>query len=233
MPHGFGDVAKGAKEVMGLGLGQMGDFVSKEYNTGMKFITKFSDQYLDDMAVKRHKVANPHLYENVPFTGRKEGNWFQQKGNQAAHYTKDQFKGWGIGAGLSVGLYGLSAVMSDNTDADAGDRMVNYSKHAIAAGADLTVDAGLSAVAAGLATFGGIPGMAVGAGITAFNMFAGFAGWDAGSMVMNYMNYAEGKYDEAKAGPKFNMTQNTSMAMQRQIQNMHAAGSNLGEMMHN
>ena len=233
MPHGFGQVMKGTGEITSYVGNQLGSMIGSAYNSGMYHISKFSDNQVQGMRTKQDKIANPHMYEQVPFTDRSANNWIKQKYNLGKHYGKDQLKGWAFGSLLSGGMYGLSAYMTDNSDNDLSDRGVNIAKHGIAAGVDIAADAGLSAVAAGLATFGGVPGMIAGGALTAFNMFAGFAGYDAGSLAMNAMNYTEEKYNEAKTGPKFNMTQNTSMAMQRQIQNLHAAGSNLGEMMHN
>lgn len=134
--------------------------------------------------------------------------------------------------GFSGAMYGLSAVMTDNTDMDAGDRMSHYTKYAMAGAADVGTDLALTGVAAGLSALGPI-GAVFGGGLMAYNMFGGFFGMDAGSGLMNFMDYADTEYEKQKQGPKFNMTQNTSMALQRQIQNLHASGSNLGEMMHN
>jgi hypothetical protein len=141
-------------------------------------------------------------------------------------------KSIGVTAGIGAAMYGLSAVMTDDTSADAGDRMSHYVKHGVAGAADVTADLALTGVAAGLTAFGPV-GALLGGGLMAYNMLGGFFGMDAGTGVMNLMNYADEKYEEQRQGPKFNMTQNTSMAMQRQISNLHANGSNLGEMMHN
>ena len=135
-------------------------------------------------------------------------------------------------AAFSGAMYGLSAVMTDDTSADHGDRMAHYAKHGVAATADVGADIGLG-LAASVISKAGPWGAVVGGGIMAYNLLGGFFGLDAGSGVMNMMNYADEEYEKQRQGPKFNMTQNTSMALQRQLQGLHANGSNLGEMMHN
>jgi hypothetical protein len=141
-------------------------------------------------------------------------------------------KGLAFSGVIGAGLYGLSAVVSDDPTAQTSDRMVNATKHGVAFAADTASDIALTGVAAGLSLLGPT-GMMVGTALHAFNMLGGFVGMDAGSQVMKVMDYADEQYESAKNGPSFNMTENTSMAMQRQVQNMHAGGSNLGEMMHN
>lgn len=136
------------------------------------------------------------------------------------------------GAAISSGMYGLMAFMSDDKNAATSDRMVNYAKHGIAAGVDVASDTALSLGAGALAMTGPI-GATVGGAIMAYNMFAGFVGMDTGSLALNMMNSFDERYKQDKRGPSFDMTQNTSMALQRQIGNLHASGSNLGEMMHN
>jgi hypothetical protein len=189
-------------------------------------LMKLKGENLDEMSSRYVRKNNP-MKNMDPGSGTKQFNLFK-------HHAKDSWKNFKIGTVMSGGLYGLSAYMSDNENASAGDRMANVVKHGVAGTVDVAADFGLTTVAAGLATFGGPGGVVAGGVLMAFNMFAGFAGLDAGSLAMTAMNYADGEYDTAKAGKsKFNMTENTSMAMQRQIQNLHASGSNLGEMMHN
>lgn len=154
-------------------------------------------------------------------------------GNNAQMFRDNlTFKSIGRGAIFSLGMYGLSAAMTDNPMNAASDRMVNAGKHTIAAGADITADVGLSAAAYGLSALGPV-GVMAGSALMAYNFLGNFVGLDAGSLSMNIMNQFDERYENDKRGPKFNMTQNTSMAMQRQVNNLHGAGSNLGEMMHN
>lgn len=141
-------------------------------------------------------------------------------------------KAVGLTTAFSGAMYGLSAVMTDDGTMDGGDRMAHYTKHAMAGAADVTADLALTGVAAGLSMLGPL-GAVAGGGLMAYNLLGGFFGIDAGSGVMNFMDYADTQYEKQRRGPKFPMTQNTSMAMQRQVQNLHASGSNLGEMMHN
>lgn len=179
------------------------------------------------------QIENPHLYENVPFTDRERSSFLRRKGRLAKSNFISHTKSFAIGTALSGGLYGLGAYMTDNDQASAGDRAAHYAKYAVASGVDILADSALTVASFGLATFAGPIGMMAAGGLQMFNMFAGFMGYDAGTLAMNVMDYADEQYDKNKLGPKFNMTQNTTMTMQRQIQNLHASGSNLGEMMHN
>lgn len=156
----------------------------------------------------------------------------KSKTNLLKNQAGDALKSLKWSALLGGGLYGLSAWISDDSRMDTSDRMVNGVKHGAAFAADLASDTVLTGVAMGLSTLGPY-GMVAGAALNAFNIVGGFMGVDAGSMVMRGMDYADEQYESAKRGPQFNMTKNTSMALQRQLQNMHASGSNLGEMMHN
>ena len=153
-------------------------------------------------------------------------------GNAIKKQAKDFGKVMKAAPIISGAMYGLSAFLTDDPTKSGGDRLYNQYKHAAALTADVISDFTLTTVAAGLAMTGPL-GMMAGTAITAFNIAGGLMGVDAGSLVMRGMDYAEEEYERAKSGPKFNMTKNTSMALQRQIQNMHASGSNLGEMMHN
>lgn len=231
MAWGLGtkSVATGAMQVGSHLVGQAADVMTSPF----RFMGKYAMGRHQDISKEIDKIANPHLYEKIPFTGRESNNFLTRKKNLAKHFGKENLKSLGVGAVISSSMYGLSAYATDNDMNSPGDRMAHYAKHGIAGGIDVMADAALTGVSFGLATFGGPAGMALAGGIQAFNMFAGFAGIDAGSIAMNVMNYAEEEYDKAKRGPKFNMTENTAMAMQRQIQNLHASGSNLGEMMHN
>jgi hypothetical protein len=229
MAWGLGETGKGATQVASY----LGQEAINTIASPFRFMGKYASGRTNEITKDLDRIANPHLYENVPFTGRTSNNIVKQKANLAKHFGKEQGKGFIFGSLLSGSMYGLSAYATDNPDNNAGDRMAHYGKHAIAGGVDVAADLALTGVGIGLATFGGPAGMAMAGGLQLFNMFAGFAGMDAGSIAMNVMNYADEQYDKAKTGPKFNMTQNTAMAMQRQIQNLHASGSNLGEMMHN
>lgn len=258
MAHGFGNTPQVMKGIFGAGKKELGSMTSNAYDAGMNFIGKMDGNFMDGIRRRQDEVANPHMYKssvtndygrsvpgkhmgssvtddfgNSVSNGMKPNSWMTQKKNIMMDSAKGAGKGFAIGGIMSGGLYGLSAYMTDNSDNSAGDRMAHYGKHAIAAGVDMGSDLALTGLGIGLATLGGPAGVIAGSALMAFNMFAGFAGMDAGSLAMTAMNYADEQYDIAKQGPKFNMTQNTSQSMQRQIQNLHASGSNLGEMMHN
>lgn len=134
--------------------------------------------------------------------------------------------------GISAAIYGGLAYMSDDKTQSAGDRMFNYAKYGSAAAIDTTASLGLSAIAAGLSTLGPL-GMVAGAGLEAYNLLSPFLGIDPGTVVLNTFEKLEERYEKDRNGPQFNMTQNTSMALQRQLQNLHASGSNVAEMLHN
>lgn len=136
-------------------------------------------------------------------------------------------------AAFSGSMYGLSAVLTDSSENSASDRMIHYSKHAVGGAVDAASDLTLGAVGGALATFGGLPGAIVGGGIMAYNFLGGFFGADTGSIAMNAMNQLEERYDADRQGPQLKMTENTSMALQRQLSNLHASGSNIAETMHN
>lgn len=234
MPHGFGEVAKGAAQVAGYAGRQLGNVVGSTYNSGMDFIGSYGKTYMQNLKNERDLIANPAI------TGKYGGklqsgfndSFRKRQGNLFTHYAKDHGKGFLIGGALTTGMYGLGAWATDNPDNSAGDRMANVAKYGVAAGVDTIADLGLSIAATGLSMLGPA-GVIAGGALQAFNIGAGLFGVDAGSLAMNIMNYADEEYDRVKQGPKFNMTQGTSMAMQRQIQNLHASGSNLGEIMHN
>lgn len=139
----------------------------------------------------------------------------------------------GKGALFSGAMYGLGAFATDNADNDMSDRLTNTTKYGAAFAADVAGDAVLTGIGTALGAFGGVYGKMAQGAITAFNFGSNLLGIDAGSMVMHGFDHAEEQYYKAKDGPKFDMTGNKSQAMQRQIQNLHASGSNLGEMMHN
>lgn len=252
MAYGFG-------EVMGEVRNAAGKIVGGTYDSSKEALGGFFNSASQSMRASQDKIENPHKYRsnirnvtddygnsqavdmrrgftddygNVQGMG-KSNSWIERKANLGIHETKKGLKNWGIGAAMSGGLYGLMAYATDNADNDASDRGVNAAKYAVAAGVDVAADGVLTGVAAGLATFGGPAGIVAGGAITAFNMLAGFAGLDAGSLAMRAMDYTEAEYENAKTGPKFNMTQNTAMSLQRQLGNIAQSGSNLGEMMHN
>ena len=255
MAHGFGAIlGLGTREIFNRGLNTAGSAISGGLRTVGGTTRRIAGGLYDAAAESQNKIANPHLYESdnrfykdkfgnkLPKSGMDSGggrnlspnSWLEQKTRIGAHELKTGIKGWAFGGVLSSGLYGLSAWATDDASMATSDRMYNATKHGIAATVDITADAGLTAVGIGLATFGGPIGMMAGMGIQAFNMFAGFAGIDAGSIAMKLMDYAEEEYQTAKnGGSKFNMTNNTSMAIQRQLSNIAMSGSNLGEMMHN
>lgn len=156
----------------------------------------------------------------------------KQMGRKAAAGSKNFLKDVGKGALFSGAMYGLGAYATDNADNDMSDRLVNTTKYGAAFAADVAGDTLLTGVAKVAGMFGPT-GRAVGAAITAFNFGSNLLGIDAGSMLMHGWDHAEDQYYKVKEGPKFDMTGNKSQAMQRQIQNLHASGSNLGEMMHN
>lgn len=133
---------------------------------------------------------------------------------------------------ISGAIYGGLAYMTDDKTKSAGDRMFHYTKYGMAAAVDTGTSLGLSAVAAGLSTLGPM-GMMAGAGLEAINLVAPFLGFDPGSIMLNTFEKLEERYDQDRNGPRFNMTQNTSMALQRQLQSLHASGSNIAESMHN
>lgn len=239
MAWGLGETGKGAAQVASYLGGEAVNTIASPF----RFMGKYASGRTDEITKELDRIANPHRYDRkfiksgeqleMFSSDIKENSYGRQKWNLAKHFGKEQGKSFLYGSLLSGSMYGLSAYATDNPDNNAGDRMAHYGKHAIAGGVDIAADAALTSVGIGLATFGGPAGMAIAGGLQLFNMFAGFAGMDAGSIAMNVMNYADEQYDKAKTGPKFNMTQNTAMAMQRQIQNLHASGSNLGEAMHN
>ena len=154
-------------------------------------------------------------------------------GNNAQAFRDNlTFKNIGRGAIFSGAMYGFMGYMSDNPQNAASDRMVNIGKHGIAAAADVGADTAFSAAALGLSMFGPL-GVAAGAGLMAYNFVGNLIGIDAGSVALNVMNHFDERYEQDTRGTKFNMTENTSMALQRQVSNLQGAGSNLGEMMHN
>jgi hypothetical protein len=228
-----GNVLKGTGEVAGHLAGEAFSTLTSPLN----FIRKHGQNSYLKKEKELDKIATPvsegKYGTNRQFAFSNQGFGKDRTSRLAKHFTKDQFKGFGYGLGISSGVYGLVGYATDNNMNNAGDRMAHYGKHAVALGADIASDITLSVAAAGIATLGGPAGVFVAGGLKMFNMFAGFAGIDAGSIAMNVMNYADEEYERRKSGPTINMTQNTSMALQRQIQNMHASGSNLGEMMHN
>lgn len=233
MAHGFGEVIGNAKKVAGETLGTA-------YDTSKDAISKAGSGFIDNIRKRQDRIANPPMVAKYGDSryGKEhqfqfQNSWLDRKSRIAAHELKTGAKSFGIGAVLSGGLYGLMAYATDNSDNDAADRGVNVAKYGVAAAADIAADGVLTGVAAGLATFGGPAGIITGGALTAFNMFAGFGGVDAGSMAMKLMDYTEEKYDEVRNGTKFNMTQNTAMSLQRQLGNIAQAGSNLGEIMHN
>jgi hypothetical protein len=244
---GFGAVVNPATKQLASQLGSLAgsalavpfDFSKKAVKgvyTGMENAqNEIADPVLKGKHGGRYQSAfgDNWLERNLVNPVAPHGSWARKKYNLGKHEIKTGAKGFAIGSVLSGAMYGLSAYVTDNPDNDLSDRGINVAKHAVAAGVDMVADLGLTGVAAGLATFGGPIGMMAGLGITAFNIGAGFLGMDAGSLAMNAMNHLEEQYDVAKAGPKFNMTQNTSMALQRQLSNLSMSGSNLGEMMHN
>ena len=221
-----GKGAYGGAQVAGHLLGQA---VGIPFRAVRNFALGAYERNLKELS----KIKNPHMYENVPFTGRSESNFFKQQARVGWDQTKGGLKSFAYGTVISGAMYGLGSYATDDPQKSHGDRMAHYSKYAVAGAIDVGSDLALTGVSIGLATFGGPAGAMVAGGLQMFNMFAGFAGMDAGSLAMSVMDYADQEYDKDKMGKKFNMTQNTSMAMQRQIQNMHGSGSNLGEMMHN
>lgn len=233
------DMAKGAMQMGSHVAGQAIEVATNPF----RFLGKYSVGSFEQKRMELDRIANPQKYDpkfmksgeqlEMFSSDIKDNSYIRQKYNLTKHFGKENLKSFGIGTAISGGLYGLSAYATDDPMNSGGDRMAHYGKHAVAAGVDIASDAVLTGASVALATFGGPAGMFVAGGLQMFNMFAGFAGIDAGSIAMNVMNYAEEEYDKAKRGPKFNMTQNTAMAMQRQIQNLHASGSNLGEIMHN
>jgi hypothetical protein len=259
MAHGFGDIAKKTTKILGQGAKDVGQFAKDEfggalgsaYDSSMNGIKSWMQSRRDaneslfykplgkgefgigaNSELKYQKFDGEDAFKTVGTGKVNQGSSTRSRGTYLKNKAKEFGKDMKWSAILSGGLYGLSAYASDDPNAEVGDRGINIAKHGVAAGVDLGADALLTGVATGLSMLGPLGGIAGGA-LTAFNMFAGFAGLDAGSLAMNAMNYTEQEYDRVKAGPKFNMTQNNSMAMQRQIQNLHASGSNLGEMMHN
>ena len=238
-------VMKGAKDVLGYGASQLGGFMSTQLSSFKSSMGKVSNNYMEAYKQKRSDIANDTLtgkyggkysssFDDGPFmrTAMPQGSRRRQFYNLAAHDMKDMGKGLGVSAALGGAIYGLSAFATDNSDNDMADRGVNFAKHGVALTADLAGDTAIAGIGMGLAMFGPAGALAGGA-LNVANIAAGLMGYDAGSIAMNIMNYGEEAYDKARNGPKFNMTQNTSMALERQIQNLHASGSNLGEMMHN
>lgn len=148
-------------------------------------------------------------------------------------------------AGLSMGLYGLMGFLEDNKMDNASDRMITYGKNLTAGVVDTTSDLamtgiGVAAESAGIALAGmtgwtglAMAGTGVGVALTAYSLLGNLFGIDPGSLVKKGLDQADEMYETAKYGPKFDMTRNTSMAMQRQLQNLHASGSNMAEMLHN
>jgi hypothetical protein len=238
-------VMKGAKDVLGYGAGQLGGFMSKEYSSFKGSIGKASDKYIEGYKQRRSDIAQGVKTDSkgIRYSEYSEDNflkdYYAPRGskrrefyNTAVHNAKDMGKGLGVSAALGGAIYGLSAFATDNSDNDMSDRGINFAKHGVALGADLAGDTAIAGIGMGLSMLGPMGALAGGV-LNVANIAAGLMGYDAGSIAMNVMNYAEEAHDKARNGPKFNMTQNTSMALERQIQNLHASGSNLGEMMHN
>lgn len=240
-----GRVAHGAAEVVGYAAGTATSFLRKETGSFFGSMKKASDKYVENYRQRRDEIAKGIKTDSKGIKYSEYGqdnfikDYYAPRGskrrefyNLAAHELKDAGKGLKYSAILGGAMYGLSAYATDNSDNDMSDRAVNIGKHGVALAADLAGDTAIAGIGMGLAMFGPMGALAGGA-LNIANMAAGLMGYDAGSIAMNIMNYGEEAYEKARSGPKFNMTQNTSMALQRQIQNMHASGSNLGEMMHN
>ena len=254
MGHGFGIVKEFTKETFG-GLG-----TAVGYDSSMEAVEKYKTKKViqaDDAETAlwykdgKSPIQGRSIGEHIAISYGKDGSVVKGSQNPAftevtydfkgpkspGRYALNKAKGFGkdIGKGalFSGAMYGLSAFATDNADNEASDRMTNVAKHGAAFAADVAGDAVLTGIGTALGTFGGAYGKMAQGAITAFNFGSNLLGIDAGSMMMRTWDYAEEQYYKAKEGPKFDMTGNKSQAMQRQIQNLHASGSNLGEMMHN
>jgi hypothetical protein len=177
---------------------------------------------------------------------------FASIGQSGAKITKSKLEGFGKGlwhggaavmhspigkvvktGGLSAGLYGLMAYGMDDPSRATGDRIASAGKYMTAAAIDTASDLTLTAVAGGLSMLGPV-GVAAAAGITAYNVIGNFVGIDAGSLALRAMDAMDERYEaDRNGGKKFQLGENSSMALQRQISNIHQSGSNMAEMMHN
>ena len=257
MPHGFGTKAGIAGKLVG-NVGNLAwqltkgavEFGSEGIRAGADVVRRSSDTFMDGIRTSQYnqgmneapkhprgKHGNVRPASQVGDLSNAKFNDIRGKHSSTLRFKKEsisQLKGFGVGTGISMGMYGLMAYASDPGDAvDAGDRMNHYAKNAVGLAADIASDAVLTGIGTVAALTLGPAGAVIAGGITAFNIAGGFLGIDAGTQAMKFMDYADQEYDNRKNGPKFNMTQNSSMAMQRQIQNLHGSGSNMAEQMHN
>lgn len=235
MPHGFGEgfkniVKQGAGEVWNGTRTVLGKGTSKARDAAKGYVNNIREERAAN-SLFRGKAAEGLMRDRVRSTGI--GKAIDSRAANLLDDSVKGAKGLMFSAALAPIMYGISALATDPGGAvSPGDRMHHYNKHMVAAGVDVASDVAMTGVAIGLAQFGPYGQIAAGA-LTAYNVVSGFVGWDLGTLSMNFMDAADQEYESRKQGPKFNMTQNTSMAMQRQMQNLHASGSNIAEMMHN
>jgi hypothetical protein len=178
--------------------------------------------------------AEARMSARKAMTSAKEGNFWQAtKHTGAATLLHSPIGTLGKGLLMSGGMYGLMAYASDDASKSTGDRAASVGKHGIAAVVDATADFALSGVADGIGMLGPY-GMMAAAGIRAYNFGANFVGLDLGSLALRAMDSMDERYNQDRGGgKKFSLSENSSMALQRQISNIHQSGSNMAEVMHN
>lgn len=128
--------------------------------------------------------------------------------------------------GLTVAGY---AGMAVSTEDQADNKAIHYAKYGTALGIDIVQDSvlnwGLTAASKlpGLKMMGGPLGMGI--QIAANALGPGF---------IAAFDHMDEKYNQMRnKGQNYQMSQSSAQAMQRQMQNLQGAGSNLAEMMHN
>jgi hypothetical protein len=129
-----------------------------------------------------------------------------------------------INTAITGGMYGGLSMMTAD---EATNEPAHYAKWGIAAGVDVGWDIGVTAaatmmnpVASGL--------------VMAGNIAAGLMGVDPASMALEAMDSMDASFDRMAGKEKgYHGTQASSQMIQRQVQNLHGAGSNVAEMMHN
>lgn len=129
---------------------------------------------------------------------------------------------------FSGAAYGAGAFMTQDPNNGLAENTAHYAKWGIAGSLDAATDVGLTLAAS--AMFGPMGAIAAGVGL----MAAGIMGVDPGSLALEAMDGMDNMYNRMNnRGRNFQLSENSAQLMQRQIQNLQGAGSNVAEMMHN